>query len=132
VFNVQAYQIPTEVFSTWCRAVAFFSASVAALSQEVADGKINAQSASALNTRYHFNRWSMGPSSVDMVNSILTTLLMYILFRIHPVAKYDKNKTKFHSRSGDMPFVGHHNRFSINTFFLSLGENSHDVQQESY
>jgi hypothetical protein len=38
-----AYQTSTELFSTWCRAVAFFSASGTALSQEVADRKINVQ-----------------------------------------------------------------------------------------
>jgi hypothetical protein len=59
VFIVQAYQTPTEILDTWCRAAAFFSASGAALSQEVADGQINVQSACALDTRYiyiHINR----------------------------------------------------------------------------
>jgi hypothetical protein len=41
-----------ELLSMWRRAAAFFSASGAAQSQEVADGKINVQSACALNTRY--------------------------------------------------------------------------------
>jgi hypothetical protein len=35
VFIVQAYQTSTEHLSTWCRAAAFFSASGAALSQEI-------------------------------------------------------------------------------------------------
>jgi hypothetical protein len=52
VFIAQAYQPSTELLSTWCRAAAFFSASGAPLSQEVAEGKINVQSAYALNTRY--------------------------------------------------------------------------------
>jgi hypothetical protein len=51
VFIVQAYQMSTELLGTWCcAAAAFFSASGAALSQEVADGKIDVQSACALNT----------------------------------------------------------------------------------
>jgi hypothetical protein len=37
---------------------------------------------------------------VDMVNSILKTLFVYILFRVHTVAKYDKNKTKLRPKSG--------------------------------
>jgi hypothetical protein len=52
VFIAQAYQTSTELLSTWCCAVAFFLVSGAALSQEVADGKINVQSACAVNTRY--------------------------------------------------------------------------------
>jgi hypothetical protein len=52
-FIVQAYQTSTELLNAWCRAATFFSASGAALSQEVADGKINIKSASALNTRYN-------------------------------------------------------------------------------
>jgi hypothetical protein len=35
VLTVQAYQRSTELLSTWCRAAAFFSASDAALLQEV-------------------------------------------------------------------------------------------------
>jgi hypothetical protein len=46
VFIVQAYQTSTVLLSM----VAFFSTSGAALSQEVADGKMNVQSACALNT----------------------------------------------------------------------------------
>jgi hypothetical protein len=38
-----------------CRAAAFFSASGAALSQKVADGKINVQSACALDIRFKIN-----------------------------------------------------------------------------
>jgi hypothetical protein len=52
VFIVQAYQTSTELLSTWCRAVEFFSASGAALSQEAANGKINVQSVCALDIRY--------------------------------------------------------------------------------
>jgi hypothetical protein len=51
VFIVQAYQTSTELLITWCRA-AFFSTSGAALSQEVANGKINVKLACALNIRY--------------------------------------------------------------------------------
>jgi hypothetical protein len=51
VFIVQAYQTSTELLRMWCRAAAFFSASGADLSQEVADGKINVQSACAMGTR---------------------------------------------------------------------------------
>jgi hypothetical protein len=36
----------------WCRMAAFFSAKCEAISQEVADGKINVQSACVLNTQY--------------------------------------------------------------------------------
>jgi hypothetical protein len=43
VFIAQSYQTSTELLSTWCRAAAFFSTSGVALSQEVADGKINIQ-----------------------------------------------------------------------------------------
>jgi hypothetical protein len=41
-----------RLLSTWCRAAEFLSASGAALSQEVADGKMNVKSACALNIRY--------------------------------------------------------------------------------
>jgi hypothetical protein len=37
---------------------------------------------------------------VDMANSILKTLFVYILFRVHTVAKYDKNKTKLRPKRG--------------------------------
>jgi hypothetical protein len=53
VFIAQAYQTFTELLITWRRAQAFLTASGAALSEEVADGKINVQSACALNTRYN-------------------------------------------------------------------------------
>jgi hypothetical protein len=56
--TVQAYQTSKKLLSTWCRAAAFFSASGAALSQEVADGKINVQSACALNTQYN-HQWKI-------------------------------------------------------------------------
>jgi hypothetical protein len=41
-----------RLLSTWCRAAAFFSASGAALSQEVPTVKMNVESAYALNTWY--------------------------------------------------------------------------------
>jgi hypothetical protein len=50
LFIVQAYQTSTELLSTWCHAAAFFSASGEALLQEVPDGKMNVQSACALDT----------------------------------------------------------------------------------
>jgi hypothetical protein len=43
VFIVQAYQTSMGLLSTWCRAAEFFSANGPALSQEVADGKIDVQ-----------------------------------------------------------------------------------------
>jgi hypothetical protein len=52
VFIVQAHQTSKELHSTQRRAAAFFSGRGVALSQEVADGKINVQSACDLNTRY--------------------------------------------------------------------------------
>jgi hypothetical protein len=51
VFIVHAYQTSTELLNKGCRAAVFFSASGAALSQKVADGKINVQSDCALETR---------------------------------------------------------------------------------
>jgi hypothetical protein len=54
VFIVQAYEMSMELLSTWCCMAAFFSASGVVLSQEVADSKINVQSACALDTRYFF------------------------------------------------------------------------------
>jgi hypothetical protein len=49
-FIVQAYQTYMELLSTRCRMAAFFSASGAELLQKVANGKINVQSACALDT----------------------------------------------------------------------------------
>jgi hypothetical protein len=48
-FIVQAYQTSMELLNTRCRTSAFFSASGAALSQEVGDGKINVKSSCTLN-----------------------------------------------------------------------------------
>jgi hypothetical protein len=52
MFIVQAHQTSMELLTMWCSMAAFFLASGAALSQEVADGKINVQSACALNTQH--------------------------------------------------------------------------------
>jgi hypothetical protein len=56
------------------RAAAFFSASGPSLSQEVADGKINVQSACPLNTMY-FSMKSLCPNSsvfhVDRRNRLI-------------------------------------------------------------
>jgi hypothetical protein len=57
VFIAQAHEMSTELLSTWRQAAAFLSASGAALSQEVADGKYNVQSHCALNTRYIHVLW---------------------------------------------------------------------------
>jgi hypothetical protein len=48
-----------RLLSTWCRTAAFFSESVAALSQEVPNDKMNVQSACALKTQYicYLNAW---------------------------------------------------------------------------
>jgi hypothetical protein len=51
MFIVQAYKMSMEILSMWHCAAAFFSTSGTGLSQEDADGKINVQSACALDTR---------------------------------------------------------------------------------
>jgi hypothetical protein len=56
-----------ELLSTWCCAAAFFSASGAALLQEVADGKINVQSACAPHTQY-----IVGESFMSYIDSRLS------------------------------------------------------------
>jgi hypothetical protein len=50
MFIVQAYKMSMELFSTWCHIAAFFSVNDTAFLQEVANGKINVQSACALDT----------------------------------------------------------------------------------
>jgi hypothetical protein len=57
-----------ELLSMWCRAAAFFSASSAALLQEVADGKIKVRSACTLNTQ-----------DIYISRNIVTCTVIYLL-----------------------------------------------------
>jgi hypothetical protein len=62
--------------STGCE-LAFLSASDAAVSQEVADGKITIQSACALNTRYNYNVHDFRNDISDYYTSYAHVLKLY-------------------------------------------------------
>jgi hypothetical protein len=54
----------------WCCAAAFFLASGAALSQEVANSKINVQSACTLNTEYYTYKYASEVKLMALVTAL--------------------------------------------------------------
>jgi hypothetical protein len=69
--------------SSSSRTEAFFSASGAALSQEVADGKISVQSPCALNTVYILLSWR-AVRVIFLLKSGCTTPISYVLSSYQP------------------------------------------------